>query len=324
MLVLPWCAPGRRRSSLGWQVAAFALASLVAVPTSADIVIRGARIAEGDLWVLGQVDEPNATITLDDSYFERTDSRGRFEFRLGYHPAACTVILKTPRQSRAVVVANCGQRGPAGPEGAAGTSAPVAAPGAPPLVAAAPASAALAARPTPPPAMPAPPQESAPPVVSCGAKAALYEAANGFRVWVTQKGTLRRAAAPQAQAAQQEVVLHVSIGGQPASLRGPSYAAMMRGGPPREIEEAARQLINWERLTDALPQAIEVVPDTGGAVLARLTFKECGTAPRPPRPAPPEGPEATPRSGSPTASDPDRTGPPPRRLPQGALPDVPP
>ncbi len=253
------------------------------MPASADIVIRGARIAEGDLWVLGQVDEPNTTISLDDSYYEKTDSRGRFEFRLGYHPATCTVVLKTARQSRAVVVANCGQRGPAGPEGPPGASAPVVAPA-------------------------PPPNETPRLVVSCGLKAARYEAPNGFRVWITRKGMLRRPPSPQ-----QDLVLQVSINGETASLRGSSYAAMMRGGPPREIEDATRQPINWERLVDALPETIEVVSDTGNSALARLTFRECGSAPR------------AARSSAPVAPDAERPdAPPPRPLPQGALPDAPP
>jgi hypothetical protein len=257
-------------------------------PVSAAITIRGARIAEGDLLIIGQVDEPNTTVSLDDSYFEKSDSRGRFEFRLGYHPATCTVILKTEKQVRVVVVANCGQRGPAGPEGPPGAPAPVAAPTLPQREAARP--------------------EVPRPEVSCGQKAALYEATNGFRMWVTRKGLLRLPALPQRQAAQQDVVLQVSINGGIASLRGPSFSAMTRGGPPQEIEQAARQPINWERLTDALPEAIEVVPDGGAGVLARLTFKACGSPPRAVQPKPSAKPDAE-----------RMDAPPSRPLPQGAL-----
>jgi hypothetical protein len=95
-----------------------AAAALVATsPALAEFKIRAARIAAGDLWVMGEVDEPNTAVTLDDSFTEKSDSRGRFQFRIPYHPATCAVVLKTARQARAVVIANCGQRGLAGPEG---------------------------------------------------------------------------------------------------------------------------------------------------------------------------------------------------------------
>ncbi len=286
---------GPGRAGPAARAGAAALVALLGMitPASAAITVRGARIAEGDLLIIGQVDEPNTTIALDDSYFEKTDSRGRFEFRLGYHPATCTVILKTEKQVRVVVVANCGQRGPAGPEGPPGAPAPVAAPALPQREAARPES----------PRPDGPRSE-----VSCGLKAALYEAANGFRMWVTRKGLLRLPAATQRQAAQQDLVLQVSINGGTASLRGPSFSAMTRGGPPQEIEQATRQPINWERLTDALPEVIEVVPDGGAGVLARLTFKECGSAPRA---VPPK------TSAKPDAERMD--APPSRPLPQGAL-----
>jgi len=74
----------------------------------AEFAIHGARIAAGDLWVLGEVDEPNVAVTLDDSFTERTDSRGRFRLWIAYHPALCTVVLKSPTQSRVMVIGNCG------------------------------------------------------------------------------------------------------------------------------------------------------------------------------------------------------------------------
>jgi hypothetical protein len=284
---LPRLGLGRAGAARAW-IAGFAIALGMIAPASAAITIRGARIAEGDLLIIGQVDEPNTTVSLDDSYFEKTDSRGRFEFRLGYHPATCTVILKTEKQVRVVVVGNCGQRGPAGPEGPPGAPAPVAAPALPRNEA----------------ARPDVPRSE----ISCGLKAALYEAANGFRMWVTRKGLLRASALPQRQTAQQDLVLQVSINGGTASLRGPSFSAMTRGGPPQEIEQAARQPINWERLTDALPEVIEVVPDGGTGVLARLTFKECGSPPRAVPPSPSAKPDAE-----------RMDAPPSRPLPQGAL-----
>src|SRR5215208_1563721 len=103
------------RVSLMRRSLAAALA-LAAVPGSAeaDISISAARIAEGDLIVMGQVDEPNSEITLDDVYTETTDPRGRFTFRVVYHPISCIVVLKVAAQQRGVVVGNCGQMGPPG------------------------------------------------------------------------------------------------------------------------------------------------------------------------------------------------------------------
>ena len=138
----------------------------LAQQADADFTITNATIAQGDLWVAGQIDEPNTPITLDDSYTEKTDRNGRFEFRAAYHPATCDVVVKTDRQSRAVVIANCGQRGPAGPPGPPGNATPGY----------------------------APPQEPAPAGTSggvmCGTQAALYQTESGSKVWITRKGRL--------------------------------------------------------------------------------------------------------------------------------------
>jgi hypothetical protein len=281
-----------------------AAAALIATsPALAEFKIRAARIAAGDLWVMGEVDEPNTAVTLDDSFTEKSDSRGRFQFQIPYHPATCAVVLKTARQARAVVIANCGQRGPAGPEG----------PPAPPR------SADLG---EPPPVGPSGSKRPEPPStekaaldVSCALKAALYVAPNGFQMWVTRKGSIRPPRSSGASAPQREVVLQVSIGGDVASLRGPDYEAMLRAGPPQEVEAATGQLVNWERLVEGLPGSIQIISDTGPEAVARLTFKECGSSPRraPTRPpaaeASPSPPE-TPRASPPAA----------RPLPQGALP----
>jgi hypothetical protein len=265
-------------------VSVIAATLMAASPALAEFKIRAARIAEGDLWVMGEVDEPNTAITLDETYTERTDSRGRFQFRTPYHPATCTVLLKTARQARAVVIADCGQRGPAGPEGPPG----------PPGFRG--------------PFTPEPDQhEPASLPVSCSRRAALYVAPNGFQVWVTRKGVIRYTSTARLTAARQEVVLQVSIGGETASLRGADYAAMLRGGPPQEIEVTTGQLINWERLVDALPTTIRIASETGTQAIAELTFKECGSAPVAP-------------TVPPAAQAPRESPLPTRPLPQGALP----
>jgi hypothetical protein len=54
-----------------------ACAVLTAGSALAEIGISGARITEGQLWVLGQADEANASISLDDAFEQTTDNRGR-------------------------------------------------------------------------------------------------------------------------------------------------------------------------------------------------------------------------------------------------------
>src|SRR3954469_5274536 len=139
-------------------------------PAVSGFAITQASITEGNLGVTGQVDEPNTAITLDDSFTENTDPRGRFEFRIAYHPATCTVVLKTERQSRAVVIANCGQRGPAGPPGAI-----------------APALSAAVSNPAPS-AQDRVSEGTVEQGIQCGPQAALYQAENGSTVWITRKG----------------------------------------------------------------------------------------------------------------------------------------
>jgi hypothetical protein len=131
-------------------------------------------------------------------------------------------------------------------------------------------------------------------------------------MWVTRKGTVRRSNALQPSAAQQEQVLQVSINGNTASLRGLDYTIMMRSGPPQEIEQATRQLINWERLIEALPEAIQIVED-GTEFLARLTFQECGSPPR-------DAPANSQRPGSsPSGPEASANAPSSLPLPQGAI-----
>ena len=112
-------------------IASSAPAVLAAPSALAEIRVSGARITEGQLWVLGQADEPNASITLDDAFEQTTDNRGRFEFRIVYHPATCIVTIKMASQMRQAVVAGCGQAGPKGDPGPEGRPGPPGPPGPP-------------------------------------------------------------------------------------------------------------------------------------------------------------------------------------------------
>ncbi|WP_188311799.1 hypothetical protein [Salinarimonas soli] len=119
---------------LGVAVTGLGLA-LASSPAAAQFSIHAARVAAGDLWILGVVNEPGATVSLDDLFTTKADSRGRFEFRVPYHPPYCMVRLSTGLHTRNAVVAQCGQLGPrgepgpAGPPGARGEPGPPGLPG---------------------------------------------------------------------------------------------------------------------------------------------------------------------------------------------------
>ena len=51
--------------------AVLALGLASAGPTSAEITVAVARITEGALWVIGQVDQPEAEVTLDGAFAEK-------------------------------------------------------------------------------------------------------------------------------------------------------------------------------------------------------------------------------------------------------------
>lgn len=161
-------------------------AALAASSAQAEINVSVARISEGQLWVIGQVDEPNAVVTLDEGMEQTADGRGRFEFRVVYHPATCIVTIKTPAQIKRAVVAGCGQAGPKGDPGVAGPAGPPGPPGANVAVSEEPAdaqgrTAAAATRSAEPLALsaqtaPSPARAAAPPPLSLG-PAAVPEAA---------------------------------------------------------------------------------------------------------------------------------------------------
>ena len=267
-------------------------------PALAEFTIVGARIAEGDLWVIGQVDEPNTPVTLDGSYTETSDGSGRFQFRIAYHPATCTVILKTERQSRAVVVANCGQRGPQGepgPPGPPGPSVPIRQLDQPQ------------------------PERVQGSDLACGTMAALYEADKELKLWVMRSGTIERDAALNPLSGQgSDVVLQVNVGGGIATAYGPDFASLLRGGPPDRLEAGRGRRIAWSAKLDRLPDALQIVSEDGSGTLARFRFKQCGA-----------GPERTRETSRPLKAKPRKAPPPPEAggqepaspppIPQGAI-----
>lgn len=97
------------------QFLAVVIAGSITTPGFAAIQIEAAKITGGELWILGSVDEPNVEITLNGQFAHRTDGRGKFEFRVVYHPTTCIATLRTQKQERRVVVGECGQQGPQAP-----------------------------------------------------------------------------------------------------------------------------------------------------------------------------------------------------------------
>ncbi len=204
------------------SIATGALATPAAPSALAEIKISGARITEGQLWVLGQADELNTAVTLDDAFEQRTDGRGRFEFRVVYHPATCIVTVKTAAQAKQAVVANCGQAGPKGDPGPEGRPGPPGPPNAPAVSElrgtktgegtepreAGPAPAQTAPRPpvsaprsASPQASPAPPELTHPPAQSEPARPKVERPAPGpaspvVGEWLVEDGTARIAVQP--------------------------------------------------------------------------------------------------------------------------------
>ena len=264
-------------------------------PALAEFTIVGARIAEGDLWVIGQVDEPNTPVTLDGSYTETSDGSGRFQFRIAYHPATCTVILKTERQSRAVVVANCGQRGPQGEPGPPGPSVPIRQLDQPQ------------------------PERVQGSDLACGTMAALYEADKELKLWVMRSGTIERDAALNPLSGQgSDVVLQVNVGGSIATAYGPNFASLLRGGPSERLEAERGRRIAWSAKLDRLPDALQIVSEDGSGTLARFRFKQCRAAPSA-KPDTPRLVKAKPRKAPPPPEARGQEAPSSPPIPQGAI-----
>lgn len=286
-----------------------AASTLLLIPCSsalAAIAIHGARIAEGDLWVLGEVDQPDTPITLDERFTQSSDSRGRFEFRVPYHPATCTVTLRAGAQSRVVVIGNCGQRGPVGIEGSAGPPGPPGPPG--PEGAAGPPG-------TPPPhELATRPADTQTANKSCGSKAALYGGEQAFQMWVTRRGRITAANSLRPGSPDEVIILQLLIRGNVATAYGPDFSRMLRGGPPDRVQELHAAPIRWETTNDGLPETVQIVSEDSSDVLARLRFKECGSPPKRQTkpPAKPLTSKPAPESG---AADPPLKVP----LPKGAL-----
>jgi hypothetical protein len=268
-----------RRWSESIAAAAFGAAAVLPSAALGNIAIVDAHIGEGDLWIVGHADEPDTEVSLDDSFTTKADARGNFQFRIAYHPSTCMVMVKTERFQRAVVVANCGQRGPQGEQGPPG-----------------PAPAAGIAAVPPAPSAPSPIAPPAPaPQIACAAKTPLYTADNGFKMWVVRRGNL----APGG--AEPRIVLQVNIDGSLATAHGPDFAHMQTSGRAAQLEQQSGGRIAWDQKLGPLPDTIEIVSEGSGDPISRLRFKECGTPPRGKAEPAARSPQPEPRAEAPPA-----------------------
>jgi hypothetical protein len=106
------------------RLAALAGGLCAAGAASAEIAISVARITEGALWVIGQLDRADVEVVLDNAFVEKSDRSGYFRFRVIHHPATCIVKVTSGEETQEAVVAGCGQSGPPGPTGASGPAGP--------------------------------------------------------------------------------------------------------------------------------------------------------------------------------------------------------
>ncbi|WP_336488643.1 hypothetical protein [Methylobacterium nigriterrae] len=149
------------------------------------------------------------------------------------------------------------------------------------------------AKPSPPPVpVPPPALDAALAASACGAKAARYEGAKGFVVFVTRKGRSELENPLRPLTPEVTQVLQVTIAGKAATAYGPDLKALRRGGAPGALEAQLGAPIRWDAALPALPDPIAIVSEAG-EVLTRLDFRDCAEAP--PVKAPP--PEAKAKDG---------------------------
>jgi hypothetical protein len=113
------------------QSACLAFVCVLAAPAAAraEIRLREATIARGNLVVAGRTTLPHFLVVLDGRYSVTADERGRFAFRIVYIPPDCIGTLRAGADTLRFVVANCGPAGPRGEKGERGEAGPPGLPG---------------------------------------------------------------------------------------------------------------------------------------------------------------------------------------------------
>ena len=91
-----------------FTIAVCALAfGFYANPAHARIDVVEARYEAGVLVVRGNSDHPNADVTLERIYKERTGKSGEFLFRVRYRPRGCVAEIRFKDESFSARIANC-------------------------------------------------------------------------------------------------------------------------------------------------------------------------------------------------------------------------
>lgn len=114
----------------------------------------------------------------------------------------------------------------------------------------------------------------------CGAKAGLYTAAKGLKLWITRRGEMDRENVLRPLSKERLVVLQVVVNGRVATAYGPDYGNLRQGGAPRDLERDGQDPIRWEPGADGLPRVLRVVGEDGAVLIDALRFTECGDAPK--------------------------------------------
>ncbi|MCJ2052166.1 hypothetical protein [Methylobacterium sp. J-070] len=174
------------------------------------------------------------------------------------------------------------------------------------------------AAPPPAGAAPTPPQmPAAGPVLEqpCGAQAARFESAKGFRMVIIRAGQIRTTNPLRPLTPELNEVLQVVLAGKAATAYGPDFTTLRRGSAPAAIEAMLGGPIRWEAALPTLPDPIAIVSEDG-TPLAQLAFKACEPPPAV------KAPKAEARKKAPARRPPPKAAektPPGFSLPQGAI-----
>ncbi|GJE48053.1 hypothetical protein GOFOIKOB_1078 [Methylobacterium tardum] len=120
---------------------------------------------------------------------------------------------------------------------------------------------------------------AAPPVEQpCGARAARFEGAKGFKMVVTRAGQVRTTNPLRPLTPEVSEVLLVVVGGKVATAYGPDFSTLRRGSAPAAIEAMLGGPIRWQAALPTLPDPIAIVSEEGSP-LAELSFRACEDPP---------------------------------------------
>lgn len=80
---------------------------LTTIQSLAEITVTKAEYAAGVTLIQGEVERPNAKVTLDRRYSTQSNRYGQFAFKVRYLPNDCMVDIRAGRDTHPVVIGNC-------------------------------------------------------------------------------------------------------------------------------------------------------------------------------------------------------------------------